>query len=119
MRFNELKWEHLAIVLQRLKWGDRAVEAAKVAGISASIWNKARRAWDEVPGHLARVDPEGTPVDLEYLDELVFESLKRGGRPEGAVDTVRRSNRQYEAAMPTLVVTNPSIHVEDGMFYDE
>lgn len=119
MRFNELRWCHLAIVLQRLKWGDRAVEAAKVAGISASVWNRARRGWDELPAHLSRVDPEGLVVDLDYLNELVFESLRRGGRPEGSKDTVRRSNRKYEAEMPTLLITNALIHVEDGYFYDE
>lgn len=119
MRFNELKWEHLAKVMQRLKWGDRAGEAILVAGISTSVWNKARRGWDELPKHLALVDPDGAVVDLDYLDELVFETLKRGGRPEGSKDTVRRANRKYVAEIPTLIVTNPSIHVEDGYFYDD
>lgn len=117
MRYKELRWSHLATVLQRLKWGDRAVEAAKVAGIPPGVWNRVRRAWDTLPAHLAEVDPLGVKCDLAYLNELVFEGRTKGGRPPGSLDAGSRASGK--GSQPTLQVKDASIHVEGGMFYDE
>lgn len=117
MRYKELRWSHLATVLQRLKWGDRAVDAAQVAGIPPGVWNRVRKAWGELPQHLAQVDPDGQKVDLAYLNELVFENRTKGGRPLGSLDGSSRSHGT--GTLPTLQVRDASIHVEGGMFYDE
>ena len=119
MRFNELRWGHLAIVLERVKTGDRAGEAALAAGIPPGVWNRARKAWAELPEHLAKVDPEGLVVDLDHIDELVFENRTKGGRPPGSKDQVRRSSRKAFVEPPALIVKSTSVHVEDGMFYDD
>jgi hypothetical protein len=119
MRFNELRWCHLAIVLQRVERGDLAGDAAQVAGLTVPIWARVRKLWDEVPGHLAKVDPEGIPVDLEQLNELIYANRKNGGRPQGSRDLEPRARRTKQAELADLVVKSDLVYVEDGIFYDD
>lgn len=119
MRFKELKWEHLAKVMQRLERGDLSGEAAKVAGLTVPVWSRVRKDWAMLEEHLAKVDPTGSPVDLALVDELIFSNRTNGGRPQGARDTEPRAKRTKQVVLADIVVTNPSIYVEDGYFYDD
>lgn len=120
MRYNELKWEHLAKVLVLIGKGQSTLKAAQSAGISTSVWNRARRDWAKLPGHLANVDPLGSPVDLDRLDNRIRDNLSNGGRPQGAKDHGPRVKRHTKGVpLPTLRVKDSSFYVEDGVFYVE
>lgn len=119
MRFNELKWEHLATVLEQMYKVDTTNKAVQRAGISTKLWAKARSLWDELPAHLAQVDPTGSPVDLDRLNDLIRANLKNGGRPQGAKDTVRRARVEKEVVQPVLIVKSDLVYAEDGYFYDD
>ena len=119
MRFNELRWCHLAVVLEHMRKGAAMSQAAQRAGISIKLWAKARSLWDELPAHLARVDPTGSPVDLDRLNDLIRANLKNGGRPQGSKDTVRRARVEKEVVQPVLIVKSDLVYAEDGYFYDD
>jgi|GEM_PF-5564076 len=117
MRYNELKWEHLAQVTRHLRTtlGVAVVDAAKQAGIPPGVWNRVRRSWDELPGHLATVDPDGTKVDLQALNNLIQAGRSKGGRPLGSKNMNSGTGRGSQAALPALIVKNPGFYVEDGI----
>lgn len=119
MRFNELKWAHLAIVLRQVARGDLAGDAAQVAGLSTSVWNRARKLWDGLPEHLAKVDPDGAPVDLDQIDALIYANRKNGGRPKGAQDLEPRAKRTKQVELADIVVKSDLVYAEDGYFYDD
>ena len=119
MRFNELRWCHLAVVLEHMRKGAAMSQAAQRAGISIKLWAKARSLWDELPAHLAQVDPTGSPVDLDRLNDLIRANLKNGGRPQGSKDTVRRARVEKEVVQPVLIVKSDLVYAEDGYFYDD
>lgn len=119
MRFNELRWCHLAIVMEQMYKVGTANKAAERAGISTKVWNKARTLWDELPAHLAQVDPTGSPVDLDRLNDLIRANLKNGGRPQGVKDSVRRARVEKEVVQPVLIVKSDLVYAEDGYFYDD
>lgn len=119
MRFNELKWEHLAKLMQRLERGDLSGEAAKVAGLTVPVWSRVRKEWGTLEGHLAKVDPTGIPVDLALIDELIFNNRTNGGRPQGSRDTEPRAKRTKHVVLADMVVKSDLVYVEDGYFYDD
>ena len=119
MRYKELRWSHLAIVLQRLKWGDLAGDAAQVAGLTVPVWSRVRKEWGTLEGHLAKVDPDGAPVDLDQIDALIYANRKNGGRPKGAQDLEPRAKRTKQVELADIVVKSDLVYAEDGYFYDD
>ena len=121
MRYNQLKWSHLAEVARRLRTGlgVPVAEVAQDAGIPPGVWNRVRRTWDELPAHLALVDPGGTPVDLGSLDRLIQAGRTRGGRPKGSRNGSGSRRHGSSVPLPTLQVRDDSFWVEGGVCYDE
>lgn len=119
MRYNELKWSHLAEVLRLLKQGRNTAEATKVAGFTPNVWARVRRAWDLLPEHLARVDPNGAVVDLSQISDLIRLNMAQGGRPLGSRNVLSGVRRGGQVVQPTLIVKNPGFYVEDGMIVME
>lgn len=121
MRYNELKWSHLAEVARRLRTGlgVAVVDAAGQAGIPPGVWNRVRRSWDDLPEHLDAVDPTGTKVDLRALDNLIQAGRSKGGRPKGSKNVSSGTRQGAQVAAPALIVKNPGFFVEDGIIYDE
>lgn len=115
MRYNELKWCHLAEVLRRLKRGQNTAEATQGAGFTPNVWARVRKAWDELPGHLATVDPTGVPVDLEEVAACIKRNQGQGGRPRGSRNVLRHTRGEAQGALPTLMVSGGGFYVEDGM----
>jgi hypothetical protein len=114
MRYNELKWSHLAEVLRRLKQGRTTAQATTGAGFTPNVWARVRKTWDLLPAHLAEVDPTGTPADLEEIAFCIKRNQGQGGRPIGSRNVYSGARQGAQVALPTLIVSGGGFYVEDG-----
>lgn len=85
-----LTWAHFARLLAAIEAGKSIEEARREAGIPGATYRRLRSRWIglEMERWLKEQDPEGTPVNLYHLDELITARRTAvAGRPRGSVDT--------------------------------
>lgn len=93
-----LKWSHFAALLEAIEAGQDIPAARQAAGIPATTYRRLRSRWIvfEMEQWLTAQDPEGTPIDLYHLDELILaRRTAHAGRPKGAGDKRPRKRPQY------------------------
>lgn len=84
-----LRWAQFDAVLAALETGHTAEQARLAARIPAVVWRRLRARWIvfELEAMLNAQDPDGVPVDLHRIDELIISTrTDAGGRPKGSTD---------------------------------
>ncbi|KII34865.1 hypothetical protein NL64_06275 [Pseudomonas fluorescens] len=120
MRFNDIRWEHLAAIHKALRHGASVPDALTEVGLTPALWRRLRGDWHATCAHLASVDPTGHPVEVADIDVLISERRGLGGRLPGSLDLRPRAPRHTKGRpLPTLQVQDSSFCVEGGVFYIE